>query len=177
MLAYNDPKWKEFKGGYKLPYDPTPVLQKLEDGTDTAGVWEELWQELHHQSDIGEASYAAIPHLVRIHEENHTLDWNLYALAATIEIERHRKTNPPLPPWLAQDYREAWKILLNLAIDDLRAAKDEITVQVLLGVIALGKGLLTLGAVISDFTEDERLEILDKYNSWSESYQRVEPLG
>lgn len=177
MLAYDDPKWRELKGGYKIPYDPTPALRKLESGIDTAAAWDELWQELHHQGDIGEASYAAIPHLVRIHYETHALDWNLYGLAAVIEIERHRKTNPPLPSWLAQDYREAWKTLLNLAIDDLRVAKDETTVEASLGVIALGKGLLTLGVVISNFTEDERLEILDTYNSWSETYQQVEALS
>jgi hypothetical protein len=32
MLGYDDPKWKELKGGYKVPYNPTVALQKLENG-------------------------------------------------------------------------------------------------------------------------------------------------
>jgi len=93
MIEYDDPKWKEVKGGYQLPYDPTPALRKLEVGVDVKLVWDELWNNLHHQGDLGEASYAAVPYLVRIHESHH-LDWNLYAIVSTIEMERHRKSNP-----------------------------------------------------------------------------------
>jgi hypothetical protein len=170
MLAYNDPKWRELKGGYKVFYDPTPALKKLERGIDTAGMWNELWGELHHQGDVGEASYAAVPHLVRIHQATRSLDWNLYALASIIEIERHRKTNPPLPDWLAKSYHEAWAALLGLAIDDLKRANDNTSIQALLGAIAIGKGMLKLGAVISNFTDDELLEILEQYDSWTELY-------
>jgi hypothetical protein len=170
MLAYNDPKWRELKGGYKILYDPTPALKQLERGTDAASAWHELWEELHHQGDVGEASYAAVPHLVRIHQATHSLDWNLYALASTIEIERHQKTNPPLPDWLAKSYHEAWATLLGLAIDDLKQANDDISTRALLGAIAIGKGMLKLGDVISTFTDDELLEILDQYCSWTELY-------
>jgi hypothetical protein len=170
MLSYDDPKWRELKGGYKVLYDPTPALKKLESGTDSSNAWNELWQELHHQGDVGEASYAAVPHLVRIHQANRSLDWNLYALASTIEIERHRKTNPPLPDWLAKSYRDAWATLLELAIDDLKQANEDTSIQALLGAIAIGKGMLKLGAVISNFTDDELLEILEQYDSWVELY-------
>ncbi|MBO0862735.1 MAG: hypothetical protein J2P21_30390 [Chloracidobacterium sp.] len=91
MLAYNDPKWRELKDGYQVLYDPTPALKKLERGSDTAAAWDELWRELRHQSDVGEASYAAVPNLAQIHQTTHSLDWNLYALASTIEIARHQK--------------------------------------------------------------------------------------
>ena len=170
MLSYDDPKWRELKGGYKVLYDPTPALKKLESGTDSSNAWNELWQELHHQGDVGWASYAAVPHLVRIHQANRSLDWNLYALASTIEIERHRKTNPPLPDWLAKSYRDAWAALLELAIDDLKQANEDTSIQALLGAIAIGKGMLKLGAVISNFTDDELLEILEQYDSWVELY-------
>jgi len=170
VLPYNDPKWRELKGGYKVLYDPTPALKKLERGMDNASTWDELWQELHHQGDVGEASYAAVPHLVRIHQATHSLDWNLYALASTIEIDRHRKTNPPLPDWLAKSYHEAWVTLLELAIDDLKLVNDDISTQALLGAIAIGKGMLKFGDVISTFTDDELLEILEQYCSWTELY-------
>jgi hypothetical protein len=170
MLAYDDPKWKKLKGGYQTPYDPTPALKKIESGIKVDEAWSELWDELHHQGDIGVASYAAVPHLARIQQETRSLDWNLYALVSTIEVERHRKTNPPLPAWLAKSYREAWGILLGLAIDELKSANDETTLQVLLGAVALGKGKLKLGVVISNFEEDELLEVLEQYTSWTKLY-------
>jgi ParB-like chromosome segregation protein Spo0J len=66
-------------------------------GGDADSLWEELWNELHHQGDIGEASYAALPQLVHICQTRKLIDWNLFALAATIEVCRRRPPNPPVP--------------------------------------------------------------------------------
>ena len=90
MLPLNDPRWNTLAGGYKTPYDPSDALRRIEAGKD---AWDELWQELHHQGDVGEASYAAVPHLVRIAKLLPRRDWNFYGLVSTIEVERHRKSN------------------------------------------------------------------------------------
>ena len=104
MLKFDDPKWAVLKGGYAVAYRPVSALSKLEAGVNPEEAWKELWNGLHHQGDLGEASYAAVPHLVRIHKERGNLGWNLFALTSTIEIERHRKGNPPLPGWVEYDY-------------------------------------------------------------------------
>jgi hypothetical protein len=171
MIKYDDPKWKEMQGGYRLPYDPTPALRKLESGTDVEFAWDDLWNNLHHQGDVGEASYAAVPHLVRIHKENCHLDWNLYALVSTIEIERHRKTNPDLPSWAEPEYREALETLMTCGLEDIKDADDPTTVQAILGAIALAKGSVKLGALISTLDESEADEYLDSYLGWSEIYR------
>lgn len=97
MLNLDDPKWKELNGGYRTPYDASIALRELEAGED---AWDELWQELHHQGDVGEASYAAVPHLVRIAGAASEIDRNLFSLVATIEIERHRGGNPGRAPFV-----------------------------------------------------------------------------
>jgi hypothetical protein len=66
-----------------MPFDPRPILQVLETGDDSA-AWDQLWEELHHQGDVGEASYAAVPHLIRIQAQRSDVNWNLYALISTI---------------------------------------------------------------------------------------------
>lgn len=167
MLPLDDPRWRELKGGYGVPYDASSALRRLERGGE---AWDELWRELYHQGAVGEASYAAVPHLVRIAKRLPARDWNLYALAATIEVERHRKTNPPLPDWLAQAYRMAWQDLLELALDDLRHVEDALTLRSILGAVALAKGSLKLGAMISQCDESEIDEILEEYDAWSERY-------
>ena len=163
-------KWKSLHGGYGVPYDPRPAIKSLEEGKTMSAAWEELWNELHHQGSVGEASYAAVPLLVHLHKRRRNLDWNLYALVAVIEIERHRKTNPPLPPQLTDAYCDAWSEIILLAIEDLRTAKEPEMVQSTLGVLALGKGSLKLGAVIMFLDRSEVDEILDEQYSWSELY-------
>ena len=143
MLPLTDPRWQQLQGGYRTPIDVT-ALQRLETGDEDA--WDELWDELHHQGDVGEASYAAVPHLVRIAAALPARDRNFYGLVSTIEIERHRVTNPPLPDWLRDDYDAAIDELLRLALADLAHEADALTIQSILGAVALARGVLELGA-------------------------------
>ena len=98
MISFDDKRWEGLMGGYKLVYDPRPALRKLESSSAAIEpIWHELWEDLHHQGDVGEASYAAVP------SRSAEPDWNPYGLVAVVEIERHRKGNPPLPEWIADD--------------------------------------------------------------------------
>jgi hypothetical protein len=133
-------------------------------------VWEELWNELYHQGDIGLASYAAIPPIVRISEARRESDWTLYAFAATIEVERHRKKSPALPDWLASSYQAAWESLVKLALTDLAGKPDELTLRSALSVIALGRGDLKLGALLNHADTDEIDAYVEQYLGWSTVY-------
>jgi hypothetical protein len=134
-------------------------------------VWDELWQQLHHQGDVGEASYASVPHLVRICGSIRNRDWNVYALVSTIEVERHRKSNPPLPGWLGPDYEESLRKLLALGLSDLAHVADAATIQAILGAIALAKGALKLGAWITFADQSDIEEDLNSRQVWSDLYR------
>ena len=167
MISLDDPKWRELQGGYRVLYDASVPLRRLEAGED---VWGELWQNLHHQGNLGNASYAALPHLVRIARGLPIRDWKFYSLVSVIEVERHRKSNPPLPAWLANDYIAALRGMLDLALDDLRRTDDRLTIRSILGAIALAKRDLKLGALISGIDECDIDEYLDSCIAWSERY-------
>lgn len=160
-MLLTDSRWSTLAGGYRLPYDPRPSLSKLVANVDTASAWEELWNNLHHQGDVGEASYATLTALVDLYRSENVPDWNLFALSATIEVERHRKGNPPLPEWLSEDYHAAWQQLDKLALTALRNKTDSQTLQSLLAVIAIARGNLKLGALIISVDSSELDEILD----------------
>jgi hypothetical protein len=64
MLPLDDPPWKTLTGGYQVPYDVLVPLHKLFERDASKELWDESWQELHHQGDLGTASYAAVPHLL-----------------------------------------------------------------------------------------------------------------
>jgi hypothetical protein len=65
MISLEDVRWSNMSGGYGTPLDPRPLLERLGADSNTTEVWQELWDELHHQGDVGEASFAAVPFLVR----------------------------------------------------------------------------------------------------------------
>ena len=170
MISTNDPRWMSLKGGYRVPYDPRCALDRLRtDGRDTT-AWQELWNELHHQGDVGEASYLAVVELVKLREVSVLPGVQLYGLASTIEVERHRRSNPPVPDWLVQDYREAWRALLEFALQDLRTGDDPATLHVAVAVVALSRGLLALGTVIWYHDDSTLREYLDEHLNWAELY-------
>jgi hypothetical protein len=163
MLALDDPRWSTLQGGYRVPYDASVALRELETSPTTDRAWDELWNELHHQGDVGEASYAALPHLVRITRERAFSDWNVYAMAATIETSRLSGGNPALPSFIEASYHEAWRQLTEFGLEQLRVVSDELVVRAILGAVAIGKGSVKLGRLISEFDASEIEELYDNF--------------
>jgi hypothetical protein len=161
MLSFDDPRWSQLRGGYRRPYDPRKPLLSLERGTDVSAAWSELWEELHHQGDVGEASYAAVPHLVRIHGARDALEGNTYALAVAIERARREPANPQMPSWLGAAYDDAWQDLVDLGLRDLRLASEDDLIGPIIAALSYGKGLPMLGR-LAMLTEQERGQMLDE---------------
>jgi len=103
MTQPSDPKWNDLRGGYRVQYDPRAAIAALRVDPLNQTLWEELWNQLHHQGDVGDASYAAVPLLIDACSST-PRGWNFYGLIATIEAARHRRKNPPIPEWLVPAY-------------------------------------------------------------------------
>lgn len=161
MLPLDDKRWRSLEGGYRMPYDASSPLRALERAEDLEPIWKELWDELHHQGDVGVASYAAVPHIVRIAAERNVANWNVYAIASTIESARREEHNPAIPDWLEPSYSKAWDDLLSQGLTHLRSVTDELTVRSILGAVAIAKGLPKLGRILSEFDESEIEELYD----------------
>ena len=142
-----------------MPFDPRPLLEKLEAGQGTESVWHELWGELHHQGDVGDASYAAVPLLVDIYRKQGVIDWNTYAMVAIIELARTNGRNPELPHWLQKDYFRSIGELAEIGASQVLRAEQTEAVRAIVSVIALAKGLRTQAKFLVKYTEDELLEI------------------
>jgi hypothetical protein len=78
----DDPRWVGLEGGYRVPFDPRPLLRELARPGDHRLVWEQLWTELYHQGDVGAASYAALPPIVEIECGAATPEWEAYSFVA-----------------------------------------------------------------------------------------------
>ena len=159
MLRLDDDRWSELKGGYRTHFDPRPLLSQLETGTDIATAWHGLWEGLHHEGDVGEASYAAVPHLVRIHRHRGVIDWNTYAIVAIIELARNQGGNSEVPKWLEKDYFHAIQVLSKIGCTEFSHAKSSAEVRAILGILAIAKGARMHGKFLVMYSEEELLAI------------------
>lgn len=159
MQSLDDKRWQELAGGYRIPFDPRPFILQLQARKDTASAWHDLWEGLHHQGDVGEASYAAIPHLVRIYRQTGVRDWNTYAIAAVIDLARDSGHNPDVPEWLSADYFEAIRDLAEMAAREVLQEKDPEFVRAALSVLAIVAGARVHARFLLDYSGEELLEI------------------
>lgn len=152
VMDLDDPGWARLQGADRRPYDPRAALRALERSEATTAVWAEFWTRLYRQGEVAEASYAVVPHLVRIHAARGVTSWNTYALIAAIEQARQDGRNPDLPENLRGPYRAAWRRLVELALVELGTAEHPRLVSSLLAAVAVGKGQFDIGrfAMLAD---------------------------
>jgi len=164
MIKLDDPIWDTFIGGYRTPYNASSCLKELEEGsTDLEEIWEEFWNELHHQGDVDVASYAVVPQLVRICVARNLLDWNVFALVAAIEECRIFGENPTVPNWLEKDYGSAIKELAKYGAQNFSKDWPKELTQSFLAVAAFAKGAPNTGRILSQFSDEEMKEVIEKF--------------
>lgn len=161
MLSFDDPRWAELEAGYQTPTDLRPLLRQLETATEPQSAWDSLWEEMYHQGNVGPGSYVAVPHVVRIHRLRGAVDWNSYALVASVEAARGVRDNPDVPHWARSDYEAALREMAETGLSELPRATSPEAVRSILAVLALAFGARTYGRLLIDYTEDEVGDILD----------------
>jgi hypothetical protein len=159
MLSFADKRWQNLEDGYREKFDPRPQLSKLLANNDTKVAWHELWEALHHQGDVGEASYAAVPELVRIYRERRELNWNTYAIVGVIELAREDGKNPKVPKWLEIDYFQSIRDLAEFGAAEVLQAKEPEEVRPILCVLAICAGARTHAKFLLNYSADELMEM------------------
>jgi hypothetical protein len=167
MLPLEDPRWKDFNGGYGIPYNASVPLLKLERSSSTEEIDEifsELLQELHHQGDVGLASYFAVPHIIRIAKAKSLFHFNVFGLISVIEIERH-SNNPGIP----EEYEDEYQAALQYGIPELvrmclEKNWDLTLSSTILSALAASKGHIQLAQAISKMEDvDITKEFLENF--------------
>ncbi|RYD73410.1 MAG: hypothetical protein EOP53_20165 [Sphingobacteriales bacterium] len=162
-MNLTDETWKKHEGGYRKLYDPSIPLRKLEKATNPRAIqkiFSELWNELHHQGDVGVASYLALPQLIRICKSKEIFDYNLLALCSVIEQQRHLGANPNLPIEFKEYYLQGLLELQTFVIANIEKELANSVYTVALATLATCSGRIKLGKAIMEL-EDE--EILDDF--------------
>ena len=72
MIPLNSPIWSQLEHAYGCASDTPGLLRQLEshveDESPEAEPWFSLWSSLCHQGDVYHASFAAVPHILKIAE-------------------------------------------------------------------------------------------------------------
>ncbi|PZR25875.1 MAG: hypothetical protein DI535_16340 [Citrobacter freundii] len=160
-MTLQDKNWYKLDGAYRKPYDASVPLMKMEQSSDPgvhAKIWEELWSNLHHQGNVGLASYMAIPQLVRITKEKGLVDWNLFGLCSLIEQHRHDEDNPDLPAAAQAYYQDGLTELNELALEILKTDQEDAVFTTALAAIATCSGRINLGKALIQLEDEDVLE-------------------
>lgn len=165
MIQLNDPIWKTFEGGYRNIYDASVRLKELEKTNNEekiAEIFGEFWEELHHQGDVGFASYFALPHLIRIGIEQKLDNWDIPAFVAVIEIQRHHN-NPKIPEEFIEDYKKEIQQITNLiAINQDRKWDKNYSVSALSAIAAVN-GQIDLAKIILELDDEDCIKKINSF--------------
>jgi len=164
LLSINDPKWQTYRGGYKYPVaDIVPFLKKLQTAQLAESDWEILWDDLHHQGDIGEASYAVVPYLAEYAAQAMPIAWHAFGFSAVVELARDDIRNPPLPDEVADDYKSAIQNLATIALSRGKECWGENCFEPVMGCLALSLGHRQHARAYLDLTGSELTEFYKYY--------------
>lgn len=161
-MNLNSETWSTLAGGYHTPYNASVPLKQLQSSNDRGTIEKiltELWDNLHHQGDVGLASYLALPHLVTICMNKRSIDPNFIGLCTIIELCRHSKQNPELPDEYKEEYQRALNEFATYLHSNYNSIQDQVTLRLALSFLATAKGQWELGRAIMSLEEDTIKEL------------------
>lgn len=138
--------WATYRGGYRTPCDIVPLIQRLQTRGTSEELWKVAWEELHHQGDVGEATYALVPYLVDHQSRQREIDEQVFHFSATVELARPENDNPPVPQELGHSYAMALDRLPVIGADLVKRGCPEPVVMAVAATTALAAGHRVLGA-------------------------------
>jgi hypothetical protein len=151
----------EGESDFEVVVDIPSLLRQLESSPVSASddwkadPWYSLWGTLCHQGDVYTASYAAVPHMVRIAIDLNVLpDWQFFGLPASIEIGRARGRGPEVPEALAEPYYAALRDLHVLAYRNRDREWNELLSRAIAAALVTSKGHALLGETIFELSPD-----------------------
>lgn len=165
MLSLDDPQWSVIEDCYGPASKIPQLLRDLEKLPPSSDVYAEpyhsLWSALCHQGDVSPASYAAVPHLVRIVEETGAkFEPNILRLVHAIIVARAEGHSGPIPVELRDSYDTALARIPILASKLLLGELSIGQLGALYGACASAKGYPIVAEALFCLTPERARKIL-----------------
>jgi hypothetical protein len=154
VLPLDSPLWNELTHAYGSAGDIPALLLQLESFPESNDYrdepWFSLWSALAHQGDVYPASFAAVPHVVRILASNPSkADHQFFLFPSCVEIDRHKRSIS-IPTGLEADYLDSLGRLHSLAVDALASRGDITFDRSVNAAIAATEGRIEVAAALLD---------------------------
>ena len=167
-LPLDSPRWHELEHAYGQASDIPDLLRQLASVPSSDGdqePWFSLWSALAHQNDVYDASFAAVPHVVRVLATSPlTADFSYFQFPAVVETWR-QQGGVAIPEDLKADYFAALAALPTLVAQAANREWDGGFLACALSAIAAAKGFATVSGVLLEMTPD----VADECKEWLES--------
>jgi hypothetical protein len=164
MLSLDSPKWSELVHAYGAATNIPDLLRQLERVPPYDGEtepWFSIWSALAHQGDVYSASFAAVPHVVRIlAQAPDKADFSYFQFPAWVEICRQKKS-VAIPEELATDYFAALRQLPDLVAQAADREWDEALLICALSAIAAAKGYVKVAEALQELSSSVAEEFLE----------------
>lgn len=156
MIALDNKIWNELFG----VANPLEYLIRLYENPHDDEAWKHLWDDLHHQGDVWQVSYASVPHLLEIERRAERFNWNGFALISVIEHCRPANEKPENGV-IADGYKKAWEDLLEVVATDTQKTWDETLTASILSCVAFARGQRAMACAAMEIeTEQTAKEFL-----------------
>jgi hypothetical protein len=167
LLPLDDPRWVRYRGGYnRVPVDVVSLIRRLQLEGTSDQFWERVWGDLHHQGDVGEASYALVPYLVDHQARRRELDEQLFHYCVVIDLAQPENNNPPIPPELELSYALSLRKLPVIGAEQLSRGCSEAVVRGVAATTALAAGHRVLARAYLEFGRTDALDYLQSLNGY-----------
>jgi len=169
LMPLDDSRWATYSSGYRAPYNVVPLVHRLNSEGTSGGFWKVVWNELHHQGDVGEASYALIPYLVDHQSRRQELDDQVFYFCAIVELQRPENRNPPIPQEIELSYAMAMRRLPVIGTEQLRRGCSEAVIMGVAAATALAGGHRVLARAYLEFERVDAMGYLSNLNGFKPS--------
>jgi len=143
--------WSTLEGGSRIPYNAARPLRMLGEATkpdEFENIFTELWENLHHQGNVGGWPPLAVPHLVSVCIEKRSFDWNFIGLCLVIEQCRISGSNPELPMEYEHFYFDGLARFEKYLLLNFKSIADRTALRMALALFATLNGQPGLGKAI-----------------------------
>jgi hypothetical protein len=167
VLSLDDPRWGELPHAYGFAFDIPGLLRRLENGSSSVGQsepWFTLWSSLAHQGDVYPASFAAVPHVIKVLGcAPANSDVSFFQFPAWVEICRQR-SRIHVPDFLSAAYFGSLRQLPSLIAEAASRDWDGDYLACALSALAAAKGYGLVAEAVLELNAESAEKFLQAVN-------------
>jgi len=164
-LPLNSLRWGELAHAYGQASDIPALLRQLDTvppSDNDREPWFSLWSALAHQNDVYSASFAAVPHVIRVLATSpSTADFRYFQFPSVVEAWRQQKS-VAIPDDLQANYFASLAALPSLIAQAADREWDGGFLACALSALAAAKGFGNVAEAVLEMTPD----IADEFKEW-----------